>query len=253
MTAICLAVLAALALYFGVVGAAFATLMRLSLRLVAERDSGSSRLGVYLDDPVRLFLPVRAWLGAVHIAVTLCFVWAFGLANAASWLAVAFSTAAFILVCEHLVPYFVVRRNPERVLEALLPSFVAMARLAWPIVAPVRAILSRRRERPASASPEATEEAQQDATAAYLDAGEQEGIIERDERQLLQSVVDFGDTLVREVMTPRPDIVAISPVGSSAIRSDGLLMSARATGPFSSHHLTEYGDRLLPFLTFPLF
>ena len=36
------------------------------------------------------------------------------------------------------------------------------------------------------------------------------GLDERDERRLLQSIVDFGDTLVREVMTPRPDIVAIS-------------------------------------------
>src|SRR5262249_21386276 len=37
----------------------------------------------------------------------------------------------------------------------------------------------------------------------------QEGIIQGEERRLLQSIVDFGDTLVREVMTPRPDIVAI--------------------------------------------
>ena len=40
-------------------------------------------------------------------------------------------------------------------------------------------------------------------------AAEQEGLIEGEERRLLQSIVDFGDTLVREVMTPRPDIVAI--------------------------------------------
>jgi CBS domain containing-hemolysin-like protein len=44
---------------------------------------------------------------------------------------------------------------------------------------------------------------------AYIDTAEQEGIIEGEERRLLQSIVDFGDTLVREVMTPRPDIVAI--------------------------------------------
>jgi putative hemolysin len=44
---------------------------------------------------------------------------------------------------------------------------------------------------------------------AYLEAGEEQGLIERDERRLLQSIVDFGGRLVREVMTPRPDIVAI--------------------------------------------
>ena len=48
-----------------------------------------------------------------------------------------------------------------------------------------------------------------EAAQAYIEAGEQEGIIEGDERRLIQSIVDFGDTLVREVMTPRPDIVAI--------------------------------------------
>ncbi len=44
---------------------------------------------------------------------------------------------------------------------------------------------------------------------AYGEAAEEQGLIEGDERRLLQSIVDFGDTLVREVMTPRPDMVAI--------------------------------------------
>ena len=55
---------------------------------------------------------------------------------------------------------------------------------------------------------EAAEEAN-DAAKAYIESAEQEGLIEGEERRLLQSIVDFGDTLVREVMTPRPDIVAI--------------------------------------------
>ena len=45
--------------------------------------------------------------------------------------------------------------------------------------------------------------------ARASEAGEEQGLIEGDERRLLQSIVDFGDTLVREVMTPRPDMVAI--------------------------------------------
>ena len=91
----------------------------------------------------------------------------------------------------------------------------------WPLVTPLRrrAGLAARaaRRRP---SPPVSDEEQQEATTAYLDAGEQEGLIERDERQLLQSIVDFGDTLVHEVMTPRPDIVAI--------RSDATLAELRA-------------------------
>ena len=40
-------------------------------------------------------------------------------------------------------------------------------------------------------------------------AGEEEGIIEKGDRELIQSVVAFGDKTVREVMTPRPRVVAI--------------------------------------------
>ena len=45
---------------------------------------------------------------------------------------------------------------------------------------------------------------------ALISAGEEEGIIEEDDRKLIQSVVAFGDKTVREVMTPRPNIVAIA-------------------------------------------
>jgi CBS domain containing-hemolysin-like protein len=62
---------------------------------------------------------------------------------------------------------------------------------------------------------EAAEEANEVAKA-YLSTAEEEGLIEREERKLLQSIVDFGDTLVREVMTPRPDIVAIREDASIA-------------------------------------
>jgi CBS domain containing-hemolysin-like protein len=49
---------------------------------------------------------------------------------------------------------------------------------------------------------------------ALISAGEEEGIIEEEDRRLIQSVVAFGDKTVREVMTPRPNIVAIE-VGRS--------------------------------------
>lgn len=45
---------------------------------------------------------------------------------------------------------------------------------------------------------------------ALISAGKEEGLIEEGDRRLIQSVVAFGDKTVREVMTPRPNIVAIS-------------------------------------------
>jgi CBS domain containing-hemolysin-like protein len=49
---------------------------------------------------------------------------------------------------------------------------------------------------------------------ALISAGEEEGIIEKDDRKLIESVVAFGDKTVREVMTPRPKIVAIEAIRS---------------------------------------
>jgi CBS domain containing-hemolysin-like protein len=45
---------------------------------------------------------------------------------------------------------------------------------------------------------------------ALISAGTEEGLIEEEDRKLIQSVVEFGDKVVREVMTPRPNIVAIA-------------------------------------------
>jgi CBS domain containing-hemolysin-like protein len=45
---------------------------------------------------------------------------------------------------------------------------------------------------------------------ALISAGTEEGLIGEADRELIQSVVEFGDKVVREVMTPRPNIVAIA-------------------------------------------
>jgi len=209
MTILCVAVLAGVACYFGTIGAAFAALMRLSLRLVAERTGRSARLGVYLDDPVQLFLPVRAVLGVVHILLTVCVFSQVGFGTIEGGITAVAVIVAVILVFEHVIPYVVVRRDPERVLEVLLPSFDVIANALRLVVAPIRALIGSRGTGTSGNGNDSTNEEQNEATSAYLDAGQQEGLIEGDERRLLQSIVDFSDTFVREVMTPRPDIVAI--------------------------------------------
>ena len=48
-----------------------------------------------------------------------------------------------------------------------------------------------------------------EAVDALIEAGEEEGIIEEGDRELVRSAVEFGDKVVREVMTPRPQMMAI--------------------------------------------
>jgi CBS domain containing-hemolysin-like protein len=95
------------------------------------------------------------------------------------------------------------------VLDVLLPIFRAVSRVVQPATALLVPLASSRRDRSAQPTTAEADEQQEEAADAYLEAGEQEGLIEGDERRLIQSIVEFGDTLVREVMTPRPDIVSI--------------------------------------------
>ena len=65
--------LGCVAVYVGTVVAAFSALMRLSLRLKAERNGRHDALDGYLDDPVRLFVPARVLLGAIFAVATVLF------------------------------------------------------------------------------------------------------------------------------------------------------------------------------------
>jgi hypothetical protein len=66
MTPLVLFLLGIAAIYIGCVQASFSALMRLSLRIMAER-AGSGDLGAYLEDPARLFIPARLLLGAIVV------------------------------------------------------------------------------------------------------------------------------------------------------------------------------------------
>jgi putative hemolysin len=204
--------LACAAVYLGAIEAAFSALMRLSLRLVAERSDRPGLLGAYLDDPVLLFVPVRFLLGLVTAAATVVLATGIGIESPPTLSFVAVSVVVFVTVFELLLPLVIVSRDPERVLELLLPTFAPIAYALGPLTGWIASSIAEARRAPAppAGDPAEVAEAANDAAKAYIDTAEQEGLIEGEERKLLQSIVDFGDTLVREVMTPRPDIVAVS-------------------------------------------
>ena len=210
MIPLTLFLLAIAAVYVGTIETAFSSLMKLSLRLMAERGR-DDRLGYYLDDPIQLFVPARLMLGLIFSLATVLLAVVTGRSgiSVASLSTLLVFVAVYIIICEHVLPSIIVRRNPEAVLAAILPPFSFLAQLLSPLSGGlVRLLSTGKPERPA-AQPEAAAEDQGEVAHAYLEAGEEQGLIEGDERRLLQSIVDFGGTLVREVMPPRPDIVAI--------------------------------------------
>jgi len=204
VTPLALFLLGGATVFLGSVQAAFSALMRLSLRLMAERGGRDDRLGRYLDDPPQLFVPIRLLIGVCTVLAGALIARLSDIQYTLSVATFIVSLVAFVVICEHLLPMLIVRQNPERVLDFLLPVFDPVARLLSPVTTTILYVIGVKRETQNggasdSASPEAAKE----------NAPEEGTISQEEGRELLQSIVDFTETLVKEVMTPRPDLVAI--------------------------------------------
>ena len=193
-------------MFLGSVQAAFSSLMRLSLRLMAERGGRSDRLGRYLDEPLKLFIPVRILIGLCTVLAGVLIARISTVDDTRSVAAFFIALVAFVVVCEHLLPMLVARQDPEKVLDILLPAFQPVARLLKPVTRLLIDIAGASTERDTAG--ESADDAANPSTAKEEQDAENE-ISEEEGRELLQSIVDFTETVVREVMTPRPDIVAI--------------------------------------------
>ncbi len=94
----------------------------------------------------------------------------------------------------------------EVALRFLIPVSYVFFFLFFPILYPLRRLVERiDREAEEAAENEEVTDAE---VQAYIDVGEEEGILEESEGKLVQQVVDFGNRLARELMTPRIDMVA---------------------------------------------
>jgi CBS domain containing-hemolysin-like protein len=215
MIPLILFLLACGAIYLGTIQAAFNALMRVSLRLLAEGSGRGPELERYLQEPLLLFLPLRTLLGLVEGFTVLLLARLIGVSSPAGVTLLAVSMIAFGAICEFLIPFLIVSKDPERTLEFLLPTFRVISRPLGPLTRGFLHLLNHHRDRVAPVSvnrDEVNDDGEVINGAAVNDNDPSTG--HQEERKLLKSIVDFGDTLVREVMTPRPDIVALEADGT---------------------------------------
>ena len=119
------------------------------------------------------------------------------------------TSLALMLIAGYAIPQVSYRRSAGQWLAPLVPLLRGLALAMKPgtgIVNFFYSLLEIADEKNGSEEP-AT---QAENIEALISAGTEEGLIEEEDRKLIQSVVEFGDKVVREVMTPRPNIVAIS-------------------------------------------
>jgi CBS domain containing-hemolysin-like protein len=112
-----------------------------------------------------------------------------------------------IVFCNQLLPTLLFNRTNGRWVKRFVWPIRFLLWLMTPITVFVRFFFS---VASLAEEPVTAEEETADDVEALLEAGEEEGILEESDRELVRSAVEFGDKLVREVMTPRPGIFAVS-------------------------------------------
>src|SRR5216110_1509928 len=113
-----------------------------------------------------------------------------------------------VVIAMHFIPDMLLYRTTGRWLIPLLPLIRGAMWLVWPVRVFLEGAESLARISEQEA--EKTEEQRtEEGIEALVEAAEEEGIIEPEQADLIEQVVEFSDKRVREVMTPRPDIVAI--------------------------------------------
>jgi CBS domain containing-hemolysin-like protein len=114
-----------------------------------------------------------------------------------------------VIVCNRLAPYVMFTRTRGQWLVHFVPLLQTLIYLMVFITVPLSfalSVASLAKPHDGGEEPEHPSE----AVNALIEAGREEGILEESDRQLIQSVVEFGDKTVREVMTPRPDLFAVA-------------------------------------------
>ena len=117
------------------------------------------------------------------------------------------SLILIVIIFNRFLPFVFFSRSSGRWLVAWVP----VVRLLIYLVLPVTLVLGFL-ESVASLTKEHSDEqpeSQAEAVDALIEAGQEEGILDESNRDMIQSVVEFGEKTVREAMKPRPEIVAV--------------------------------------------
>ena len=202
------------------IDAAFSNVSKVAVRRLVDgpRGKAASSLAALLDERAEA-------LTSIHIVIQLLLVaGAVLLFTALESRPIPYTAAVIatvvvmmfaILIFRHLIPRILTLRNPETALLRLFPIFKAAHITLSPVSRLLMSILNYFHRLDEDIEPAKEEEKAEEEIQAFIDAGQEEGILEQDEGEMIQSIVHFGDKVAREVMTPRTQFVAIdinSPV-----------------------------------------
>lgn len=200
--------------FFSSSEAAFLSIQKTTVaHLVNTNMPGARRVARMIDDPERLLATILLGNNLVNVAftasVTLLFVSLLGEGSEsqAALLTTAAGTAALLIVGE-IIPKTIAIHHSQRMAFAYARPLKWIETLFWPVIIILQWITRKIRF---LISSEATVRGSitESELLSLIDIGEAEGTFETSEAEMLENVFRFGDRQVREVMTPRTEIIAI--------------------------------------------
>ena len=195
----------------GVLGASEVAITRANrvraYRLVEDKRRGASSLARIADNPapylnVVLLLTLLSTIGGTTIATSLA-VRHFG---GAGEVVATIAMTLLLFVFADVTPKTFAIQQTDRVGLLLAPMLVGLGRLVGPIATGLVKLANV--IMPGRGLPQGPFITEQELRASAEVASE-EGAIEEGEKELIHSIFEFGDTIVREVMVPRPDVIAV--------------------------------------------
>lgn len=211
-----------LMIFLATVDMAFSHISDVGLRRIsADQESADQRRSVIflreiLDNRQRFRFVLSSAIQVLLIGFSVLVTFVLAERISVKWklLAAAFGSCLIATVLlRQVVPRLLVIREPERKLLFLLPAIRPLYALVSFFVGPVISHRERtRRKLEATIAPDSREETESgdEDFHALMEVGEAEGIFEGDERELIETVVEFGDTLTGAIMTPRTNVVGIA-------------------------------------------
>ncbi|HOL41322.1 MAG TPA: hemolysin family protein, partial [Methanospirillum sp.] len=182
--------------------------------LVNEREPGSEALATLKKNPDRFLITILIGNNIVNIlaasvatAVAIAFFGETGIAVSVATIVVVI----LLLVFGEIWPKMYASRNATSISLRFSPVILLLSQFFYPLIFIFNKIIGKMTGAGAFAHHMITEE----EIKEWIDVGQEEGTIEKDEQEMLHSVFEFSDTRVREVMTPRIDVVMLEDTSTS--------------------------------------
>lgn len=181
----------------------FSTYSRIGFSRILEENSPLKDEILEHYDELKIAIDYGRIAFLLAVVIYTCLVFP-GLAGWPFWAFLLF-LALYLLFFDYL-PRLLLLALGEKHLRFFLPVLFPVKFILAPLLLLPRNFLRKEEQRQASWR---THETTQEEIETFIDEATEEGIIEKDQNELLRGVVEFGDQMVREIMTPRSRVVAV--------------------------------------------